>query len=131
MTGSHPPHLAIDTLNHFVFLPHPGSGTLSVFSYNASTGVASVVSGSPFSGGGISSPYDAAVDTTNHLVFVTDDTTSGSLSVFSDNPASGALTPVSGSPFPSGSLNDPMGVAVDTTHHSSEVPLKGQKKTVF
>lgn len=62
--GSHPPHLAIDTLNHFVFLPNTGSSTLSVFSYDASTGVASGVSGSPFSGGGLSSPYDAAVDTT-------------------------------------------------------------------
>lgn len=93
---------------NFVYTNNHGSPTISGFSVGPD-GSLTQIAGSPFqrggndSGGGfISAHMITSVQVGNFLYASNRD--SGTLSGFSINPATGFLTPVSGSPFPSGTL---------------------------
>lgn len=97
------PHLMmIDPQNHFLYVPNE-SGTIDAFAISGSTLTA--VSGSPFSDPNIngSEVYGGTVSLDGNFLVATnrDDL---SVSVFTINRATGALTPVAGSPFASGDI---------------------------
>src|SRR5260370_33148178 len=87
-----------------------GSGHVSAYSSDGTTGALTPVAGSPFETG--TSPQSVTVDPTGQFVYVAN-TGSNNVSAYSINGTTGALTPVPGSPFPGGSA--PVWVAVDPT----------------
>lgn len=84
-------------------------GSLAVFDVDGRTGALSAVPGSPFSTSGIAS-YGIAVTADGKFVFAANAGNASpgdaTIAAFTMNEASGALAPVPGSPFPSGS-SDP------------------------
>ena len=93
------------------------AGGVEVFTFNSSTGDLVLGLGSPVQVG--DNPTGVAVDGTGKYVYVPN-TSDATISAFSLDSASGALTAGSGSPFPSGgkgTINGPMGIAADTTGH--------------
>ncbi|HXG63567.1 MAG TPA: beta-propeller fold lactonase family protein [Blastocatellia bacterium] len=87
------------------FLYVDNGGSVSGFSV-AANGALSVIPGSPFPTGAESSGFgnDMEVSPVGNFLYVSLDsnTLSSSISVFSINPGTGALTPVPGSPFTTG-----------------------------
>jgi 6-phosphogluconolactonase len=99
-TGGGPIAVAVDPGSRFVFTANQGDNTVSAFSIggaNANSPTLAPVAGSPFSVG--RTPYDVATDITGDHLYVAnrDDST---VSVFSVDAGTGALTEISGSPFP-------------------------------
>ena len=86
------------------------TGTIHVYSVNASTGAITEVPGSPFNAGLI--PDQLVVDPTGRFVYVTNDQ-SEDITAFSVDASTGALTELPGSPFPIGAV--PVTSAVDPT----------------
>lgn len=84
------------------------TGTVHVFSVNASTGAITEVPGSPFNGGLV--PNQIVVDPTGRFVYVTNEQ-STDITALSINPSTGALTELPGSPFLIGA--QPVTSAVD------------------
>lgn len=82
----------------FLFATNSLDGTISAYSIDASTGVLTQISGSPF----------AATTPSGDILFVEGelflpDASANAISGFVPNLTSGAVSPVSGSPFPAGS----------------------------
>src|SRR6202162_3751687 len=86
------------------------TGTIHVFSVNASTGAITEVPGSPFNAGLI--PVQLAVDPTGRFVYVANQL-SEDITAFSVDASTGALTELPGSAFPIGS--QPIALAIDPT----------------
>ena len=91
-----------DTAVHYVYVTNDGSGNVSAYAIDASTGALTKVKGSPFSAG--PQPWGIAVDPTGKFAYVTNVTmcspsATGSVSAYAINASSGALTQVKGSPF--------------------------------
>lgn len=100
--GVDPAGVVIDATGKFVYVPNTADATISAFVLD-NTGRLTEITGSPFSSGGngsIRGPLGIATDTTGHFVFVCN--ASNDISVFSINSATGALSPITGSPFPAG-----------------------------
>ncbi len=91
-----------------------GDNNISGYTIDSATGALTTIAGSPFASGG-AGPQSAALDPSGKFLYVVN----GSLENFSGdnvsgytiNPTTGALTPITGSPFPAGS--GPEYVAVD------------------
>ena len=104
-TGFFPNRIAIDPADKFLYVTIPTSfmGTsTSVYAYtiDAASGALTAVPGSPFTTG--ENPVSAAVDISGRFLFVANgaNTANGnSVSAFSIDPNTGALTAVPGSPF--------------------------------
>ncbi|MDQ2901594.1 MAG: beta-propeller fold lactonase family protein, partial [Acidobacteriota bacterium] len=111
--GQNPRSIAVDPTGKFVYVANQQSDSVSGYAINAATGTLTPIAGSPFAGG--SNPSGVAVDPTGKLVYVANFSNNGvgSVSAFTVNGATGALTPVAGSPFAAGS--GPVYVAVDPT----------------
>jgi 6-phosphogluconolactonase len=112
--GTEPATAAIDPVKSLLFVANCGSscfgagtGSVSAYLINHSTGALTQVRGSPFAAG--SSSLRITVDPSGRFVYVTN-YGSANVSAFSIGKA-GALTPIAGSPFATGS--GPIGVAVD------------------
>jgi 6-phosphogluconolactonase len=89
------------------------TGGISVYSLNASTGSLTLATGSPVQVR--DDPAGVAVDASGKYVYVPN-TADVTISAFTLDSVSGGLTPVSGSPFPSGgngTINGPLGIAAD------------------
>ncbi len=86
------------------------TGTIHVFSVNASTGAITEVLGSPFNAGLI--PVQLAVDPTGRFVYVANQL-SEDITAFSVDASTGTLTELPGSAFPIGS--QPIALAIDPT----------------
>jgi 6-phosphogluconolactonase (cycloisomerase 2 family) len=86
------------------------TGTIHVFSVDASTGALTEVPGSPFDAG--LTPDQLVVDPTGRFVYVVN-SQSQDITALSVDPATGALTPLPGSPFPMGAT--PVTIAVEPT----------------
>jgi len=111
-------HGAFDPSGKFLLLTGNNvfgtAGGLSVFSLDASTGLLTLATGSPFQVR--DDPAGVAVDASGKFVYVPN-TADATISAFTLDPSTGALTTVSGSPFPSGgngTINGPLGIAADT-----------------
>jgi 6-phosphogluconolactonase (cycloisomerase 2 family) len=110
--GSAPDALAADVNGKFLYVANSGSNNISAFTINASTGVLTAVTGSPFAMTG--SPLSMAVDPTGSLVYAyyavptayagtvgpAPVSVDSAESDFSIDAGTGALTPVTGTPFP-------------------------------
>ncbi len=105
---------------NFVYVSNPGIGMVSGFSF--SNGVLTPVPNSPvFSGAGA---FGLAVNGSDSYLYVANpaatnpvpnNSTIGNISGFSIDPATGALTPVLGSPFTATNGTGPTAIAVDPT----------------
>ena len=88
----------------FLYATGEGNNTVQAFTIDAS-GTLTPVAGSPFSTGpsGIN-PMDMVTDPDGRFLYVANfiGGTGGSISAFTVDPNSGALTPMAGSPFPAG-----------------------------
>ncbi|HEY1524045.1 MAG TPA: beta-propeller fold lactonase family protein [Solirubrobacteraceae bacterium] len=102
-TGAQPDGVAFSPDGGLLAVTNGPDNTVSVFSVNQSTGALTQVSGSPFATGGF--PESVAFNRRGGLL-ATGNTvnggTDGTVSVFSVNESTGALTQVSGSPFATG-----------------------------
>jgi DNA-binding beta-propeller fold protein YncE len=103
--------IAVDPAGKFVYVLNMGSGNISVFSRDTSTGALTEVSGSPFKIGSGSStgPASIAIDPWGKFAFVSD-FFANSVSVFALDGLTGAITEIAGSPYGVG--NEPIGLAI-------------------
>lgn len=97
----------------FAFVANFYSNNVSAYAIDASNGALMQVQGSPFAAG--FGPSAVAIDPTGNFAYVANNGSvsgkqPGSVSAFTINPRSGALTAVQGSPFAAGS--NPLGVAI-------------------
>jgi 6-phosphogluconolactonase (cycloisomerase 2 family) len=104
--------IAIDPGGHFVFAVNRFSDNVSVYAIDRSTGSLGEVSGSPFATG--LNPVAVGLDPSGTFVYVANTavlpTNVSTVSGFTLDPTTGALTPVPGSPFVSG--RNPNGIAI-------------------
>jgi 6-phosphogluconolactonase len=96
----------------------PTPGTISAFSVDPNTGSVASVPGSPFQGEAgqqalTSDPSGKFLYVANALS--TQAASTNSISAFTIDPTTGALSPVAGSPFSTGTQEDPSSLAVDST----------------
>ena len=118
VAGTYPIGIAVDPAGRFVYVANNVSvviGGMGVFALtiNSSTGALAPVGGSPYAG---SSPFSVVVDPMGKFLYVANKGTSdtaGSISAYTINPSTGALTEVRGSPFVAGMY--PAGITVDRT----------------
>jgi 6-phosphogluconolactonase len=86
----------------FLYAANSGSNNVSAFAINPSTGVLTAVPGSPFATGGIADGIGISLTATPDDKFlIAANGASMNITVFSVG-ANGSLTPVAGSPFPTG-----------------------------
>jgi 6-phosphogluconolactonase len=99
--GKDPGHIATDPNGKFLFTANSQDNTVSAFTIDVNSGALTQVSGSPFPSGG--GPVSVTVDPTGAFVYVGMQPSpiagTQGLSAFSLNRNSGALTPLTGSPF--------------------------------
>jgi 6-phosphogluconolactonase len=98
-------------VGNFLFASNPGSDSISAFSINLTTGALTAVPGSPFvtgSGAADTSGISLAAAPNGQFLF-SGNSVDGTISAFSIGPT-GALTPVSGSPFSAGGNPDGINV---------------------
>ena len=77
----------------------PGGNDVSAYTINASTGVLTPVTGSPFATG--VSPFSVTTDPSGKFLYVANGD-SGTVSAFVIDATTGALAPVANSPFAAG-----------------------------
>jgi 6-phosphogluconolactonase len=116
LTGTSPNAVAVDPAGKFVYVANVLSDNVSAYRI-ATDGTLSPVLGSPYPAG--SGTVSVTIDPTGRFLYVPScgadcsGTGAGSVSAYTINRATGALTPVVGSPFSSGQF--PYCVAVDFT----------------
>jgi 6-phosphogluconolactonase (cycloisomerase 2 family) len=94
--GAAPKGVTIDPTGSFLYVSNSGDGTVSAFKINASTGQLTAIAGSPFVAAGTASPNTPTavqVDPSGQFAYVGNGD-AGTLSVFTINLATGALTVV-------------------------------------
>src|SRR2546425_8749064 len=94
--------------NKYVYVANWNDNTVSGYLRDATTGVLTQITGSPWATG--NAPASAAVDQTGNCVFVAN-FLSNNVSAYKITASTGVLTQVTGSPFPTGTA--PIAVAVD------------------
>jgi len=107
--GASPSYLAIDPLDRFLFVTDSAANTITVFSFNFTTGAIAQI-GVPV--GVPSGAGQAAVDATGTYLYVALTGTPGSVAAYTIGSA-GTLTAVPGSPIPAG--NGTLGVAISNS----------------
>ncbi len=104
-TGMIPIGVAINPAGKFVYVVNHGSDSISAFAINQDTGALTPIEGSPFPTG--MGPAQMAIDPTGQFAYVSNCGNTGnchvirpgSVSAYSIDSATGALGPVTGSPF--------------------------------
>ena len=130
-TGARPTAVAVDSAGRFAFIANQAANSISVFSIGSGSSL-TPVAGSPFP---VASPYGLSVNPSGTVLYASNFPDSmvsdlNTVSAFSIS-ASGALSPVSGSPFPDanslsgfasviGLLADPSGKFVFAADHMAE-----------
>ncbi|MFZ0956818.1 MAG: beta-propeller fold lactonase family protein [Candidatus Sulfotelmatobacter sp.] len=99
-TASQPEGIAIDPTGKFIYAPNSLSDDVSAYAINPASGALIQVEGSPFPTGGATPAgiENMAFDPAGRFAYVTN-VNSGTISIFSIDPASGALRAIQGSPF--------------------------------
>jgi 6-phosphogluconolactonase len=98
----------------FAYVANADDNTVSAYTVNATSGSLTPAAGSPFATG--DDPESVAVDPAGKFAYVSnygENALDGSVSAYTIDAAGGALTPLSGSPFATGS--EPEAVVVDPT----------------
>lgn len=107
--------IAIDATGKFLYSANATSNDVSAYTINATTGVLTQVTGSPFAlPSGAQVPQSIAIDSSSKFVFV-GDTASPDVCAFTINSATGALTVVTGSPFPNAGAGEAVSLTVDAS----------------
>jgi 6-phosphogluconolactonase len=133
-TGAAPLGVAVDPMGRFVFVGNQNDNSVSVFSINPANGALTQAPGSPFTG--VTNPFSVTVAPTGAFLFVSNfngnSGTGNTVSTFSINAATGALTAVNApqaTSSPAG-ITAPIGIVTDGTfvfvgNHMAEsvVPL--------
>jgi YVTN family beta-propeller protein len=110
-TGHAPTAVTIDPTNRFMYVTNYGDDTVSA--YTLSAGTATAISGSPYAVG--SQPFSVKTDPAGNYLYVTN-FADGTVSAFGIDSATGALTPLDGSPFGAGGAGaGSVAIAVDPT----------------
>lgn len=99
-------------LGRFTYVANRGSGTVSAYAINATTGALTEVKGSPFPVPGAKQLYQVAIDPTGSYLYGVD-VGGGHLYGAVINQNTGALAAITGSPFATG--NKPVSLAFDYT----------------
>lgn len=124
--GTTPWGLALAPKKNFLYVANSQSNNISTFSI-ASDGTLSLVCVAPpacATSDGATGPHEALIDPTGQYLLVTNSGLPGSVSVFSIDSSTGALTAVAGSPFyandsPSGIVMPPAGNLVYVSNPGS------------
>jgi len=113
--GTAPNSMAVDPSGRFAYVANLGSANISAYTIDASTGALTLIVGSPYPTGAKTEPISVAVDPTGQFVYVANKATDGldgSIFAYTIDAGTGALTPITGSPFTTlGS--EPFAVTVD------------------
>src|SRR3984893_11333721 len=116
--GGSPGSVAVDPSGKFAYVANEfgnSGNSVSGYTINPSTGALTAITGSPFAAGVY--PRSVAVDPSGKFAYVANEfgnnlySVSGSVSGYTIDPTTGALTAITGSPFATGGL--PLSVAVD------------------
>ena len=99
-------------LGRFAYVANRGSGTVSAYSINATTGALTAIAGSPIPVAGAQELYQAQIDPSGSYLYAVD-VGGNKLYAAVINQNTGTLSPVSGSPFATG--KQPVSVAFDYT----------------
>jgi 6-phosphogluconolactonase (cycloisomerase 2 family) len=105
-TGGEPFDVAVTPASTFAYIPNFKDGTISAFSIDPTTGILTEIAGSPFSDG-TTQPAALVVSPNGDFLFVAN--SSASISAFSIA-STGALTPITGSPFAGAAAADAIGI---------------------
>jgi 6-phosphogluconolactonase (cycloisomerase 2 family) len=108
--GTNPYMVGISPSGQFAYVPNSNSDNISAFSIDSATGVLTPVPGSPFADPGVSQditgfgnlgayPTFVEVASSGAFAYVSNGH-SWTIAVYSIDPATGALSPIAGSPFP-------------------------------
>jgi len=103
--GTSPNLVTIDPTGQFVYVANQNSTIVSAYTIDPASGALTAIPGSPFTAE--TSPNAVTVDPTGHFAYVANSggvPDKGSVSAYTINPATGALTAVPGSPFAAGSF---------------------------
>src|SRR5712692_8605566 len=103
--GSAPTSIQVDPSNKFVYVANSFSFTISAYAIDSATDALSAISGSPFSTGAF--PRAMAAHPSGKFLYVPNCgnafcTAGGNVSAYTINSTTGALSPISGSPFAAG-----------------------------
>jgi DNA-binding beta-propeller fold protein YncE len=115
MAGSGPFSVAVDPSGRFAYVANQGDGTVSAYTIDSTTGALTQLGNSPFLAG--RAPVSVAVDPSGKFAYVanecvsSNDCSSGTVSAYTIDSTTGALTQLSNSPFAAGAV--PFSVAVD------------------
>ncbi len=108
-----PQSVTVDPSGRFAYVANFDGANVSAFIINSSTGALKAVSGSPFAAG--DHPISVTVDPSGRFAYVANEfgigSGPGSVSAYTINSSTGALSAISGSPFAAGSA--PFSVTVD------------------
>ena len=118
-TGSNGVSITLNPAGTFLYAADLSSNAIDAFSIS-STGTLSTMSGSPFSAPGSGGINGVTIDTTGRFLYASGTTASGGtgtgiIAVFSIDSATGALSPVTGSPFAAGTSSGQL--MVDPSGH--------------
>jgi YD repeat-containing protein len=124
LTGTFPRSIVTDPSGKFLYVGYLDSSLISAFSIDGTTGVLTPIPGSPYTTAG--ETYSLLVHPSGKYLFATNWSANvqGSVSVFSIDPTTGALTEIPGSPFPAGV--DPDSLAQDPAGKFLLVSNSGQ-----
>jgi len=103
MMGSRPASITVSPNGKFAYVPNSGSNDISVYSIDTATGALAVVAGSPFaSGAPLGWPRSVAIDPSGRFAYVANGQGFNSIDGFTIDAVTGALIPMTGSPFAAG-----------------------------
>jgi 6-phosphogluconolactonase (cycloisomerase 2 family) len=110
---------SLDNSGKFLLVPNVSSGTLAVFSVDATNGMLTAVAGSPFNTGAANRTGGLAIHRSKNFVYATNnnDAVAGTFSTiagFTIDASTGVLVPIPGSPFPTGGIGSNL-AAIDPT----------------
>jgi 6-phosphogluconolactonase len=127
--GIQPKGLAVVSSANLLFVANNGSNDISVFKFDPMTGALTPAAGSPFQGA--PSPIGVTTDALGKFLYVTNTdlntlSNTNTISAFSIDATTGAITAVAGSPFatgttPIGLVADPNGMFVYVGDHMASV----------
>jgi 6-phosphogluconolactonase (cycloisomerase 2 family) len=111
--------LAFDPSGKFLYATGPGN--FGAFTVDTVSGALTPIAGAPDLS--LDNPVTVAVDPAGKFLYVSDDAVGSNAQIFvySIDPTTGSLTPISGSPFPS--VQPPYSISIDPSGDLAYVPL--------
>lgn len=101
--GTTPNSLAVEPTGHFLYVNNSGDNTISVYSIDGITGALTPIGGSPFPiTNGAGGNNQLTIDPSGQYLYVASRVNQGTVSAFSINPTTGALTQLPNSPYTTG-----------------------------